>query len=222
MFCPLCICVCVFASCIVYCLRPRWGMCAAPSLTGPENPGLSYKESCSPSTNALQNVIIVTVITTDIRAYNYNKGCHHYHNKVFLAKFVGRRNLTLGKTDQTAGYDGMGVKTLGCCITAIFPCNHYCNVLQWLIIVIRLICCVFNSATSHWTPHRCISYCFAALLFFKIHRTQNTLNSSTVYFMCFTFCFASLLDLVDFSSSLWKSLLPPGSLLSPNDLRPRT
>ena len=108
MFCPLSICVCVFASCIVYCLRPTWGMCTAPSLTGPENPGLSYKESCSPCkkssssllssssslnhhcfiiiminigpknpglsyeepcspwTNALQNVIIVTVITTDI------------------------------------------------------------------------------------------------------------------------------------------------------------
>ena len=101
--------------------------------------------------------------------------------------------LTLGNTDQTADYDGMGIKTLGCCITAIFPCNHYCNVLQWLIIVIRLICCVFNSATSHWTPHQCISYCFAALLFFKIHRTQNTMNSWLVYFMCFTFSFASLL-----------------------------
>ena len=33
---------------------------------GPKNPGLSYEESCSPSTNALQNVIIVTVITIDI------------------------------------------------------------------------------------------------------------------------------------------------------------
>ena len=32
----------------------------------PENLGYSYEEPCSPSPNALQNVIIVTVITTDI------------------------------------------------------------------------------------------------------------------------------------------------------------
>ena len=170
-------------------------MCAAPSLTGPENPGLSYKESCSPSTNALQNVIIVTVITTDIRAYNYNKGCHHYHNKVFLAKFVGRRNLTLGKTDQTAGYDGMGIKTLGCCITAIFPCNHYCNVLQWLIIVIRLICCVFNSATSHWTPHRCfILFCCTIVLQNTPNSKYNELLTGIFHELYIFFCFTNVLQ----------------------------
>ena len=117
---------------------------------GPENLGFSYEESCSPSTsNALQNVIIVTVITTDIRDIIMIEVVIIIIIKHFLQNLL-ETELRLGNTDQTAGYDGMSIKTLGCCITAIFPCNHYCNVLQWLITAIRLICSVLNSATRHF------------------------------------------------------------------------